>query len=213
VKKVLLDKTFPHFDEPLRRELDLLGDICLFKRGEMVVAQGALLPHTFIVLSGCIKVCRGKDADKAFVVTYLTPGNSFGVSVSEDSVLASKYSLMSFSATEPAYLLTIGFNHKDQLAKNFDQWYKYILRTSVTYYKFYAELIDVIAFKKLDEKILYFLQRFAAANQSPTITLNHQEIAESLHASRESVTRMLKKIQASGKIKINRNSIELIEAL
>jgi CRP/FNR family transcriptional regulator len=43
------------------------------------------------------------------------------------------------------------------------------------------------------------------------ITINHQEIANELNSSREVISRLLKKMEQFGKVKLLRNAIEIIQ--
>ena len=46
---------------------------------------------------------------------------------------------------------------------------------------------------------------------SKLIKATHQDIAASLNSSREAVSRLLKQLEHMGKVRLGRNSIELIE--
>ncbi|KPQ14358.1 MAG: CRP/FNR family cAMP-binding transcriptional regulator, partial [Algoriphagus marincola HL-49] len=46
--------------------------------------------------------------------------------------------------------------------------------------------------------------------QSNSIHKTHQQIAQELNSSREVITRLLKKLEQRGVVKVNRNQIQLI---
>ena len=70
--------------------------------------------------------------------------------------------------------------------------------------------IDNIAFKKMDERLLDYLEKKAEANKSRTLNATHQEIAYDLNASREAVSRLLKQLEKEGMVELGRNRIELL---
>ncbi|MDV7395064.1 helix-turn-helix domain-containing protein, partial [Arthrospira platensis SPKY1] len=70
--------------------------------------------------------------------------------------------------------------------------------------------IDDIAFKKMDERLLTYLEKKAEANKSNVINTTHQDIAYDLNASREAVSRLLKQLERDGMVKLGRNKIELV---
>lgn len=215
MKAFLLRETFPQFDEKLRNELYAAGILKLFKQNEILHSMGHPINAVTVILSGTIKVCRESKTRKGkeFVITYLTRGRSYGVSISEESDLSAKSSLLTFKATEPTYILALSFREKDRLAKKFDQWYKYILNTAVQFYGYYVDLIDDIAFKDLDKRIRFFLLRLNDHMHKTVIRITHQEIADGLNISRESVSRHLKKLELLKILKLGHNSIEITSDL
>lgn len=69
-----------------------------------------------------------------------------------------------------------------------------------------ATLIQDIKFKKLDSRILEWLQN----HQTSLIQATHEEIAEALGTSRVVVSRVLKDLERHGRIKLHRKEIELL---
>lgn len=68
-----------------------------------------------------------------------------------------------------------------------------------------ATLINDIKFKKLDVRILEWLQKQGEKN----IKITHEEIANSLGSSRVVISRTLKELEKRGKVKLHRGSIEV----
>jgi CRP/FNR family transcriptional regulator, anaerobic regulatory protein len=210
MKKNLLDKVFPHFTEELRTELEARGILKAYKKGDVILQMGSRFTGSHIILQGSLKAYRENAEGAEFLVAFLKSGQSFGVSASEDSNEQIKTSLLTFEALEDIFILTLPFNDKDVLAKKFDTWYKYILDTATMYYRFYLNLIDNIAFKKLDIRIEFFLQGLSHITNKKVLHISHQEIATSLHCSREAVSRALKVMEEAGKIMLSHNEIEII---
>jgi CRP/FNR family transcriptional regulator len=53
------------------------------------------------------------------------------------------------------------------------------------------------------------LKRYQEKTGKKLIELSHQQIAEDLNSSREVISRLLKKMEQRGLLKLNRNKIEL----
>ncbi len=210
MNKTLLQNVFPFFDRDLIEGIMAVGEELHFTAGQVILKQGRYFTRTFIVLSGCVKLYKESADGGEFIITYLGQGDSFAVSISEDSPENIKKSLVSFTAIETTHLLGIDFNEKDLLAHHYNQWYKYILRTAVKYYAVYQDLIDNIAFKKMDLRIEYFLTRLSKTKENTVLQITHQEIADGLNSSREVISRLLKKMEETGKIKLMHNSIHLL---
>ncbi|MNU09953.1 Bacterial regulatory protein, crp family [compost metagenome] len=62
----------------------------------------------------------------------------------------------------------------------------------------------------MDERLEFYLKRHSDACGCSEVNLSHQEIATELNTSREVVSRLLKKMEQRGLVKLNRNQIELI---
>lgn len=210
MKKLLLHKVFPQFNDELRDELESKGILRIYKRGDIILRMNQRLTGSYFILQGSIKAYRENAEGAEFLVAFLKAGQSFAVSASEDSEPIIKMSLLTFEAIEETYILTIPFDDKDMLAKKYDVFYKYILATATMYYSFYLNLIDNIAFKKLDIRIEFYLQNLSHISNKKILSITHQQIATSLHCSREAVSRALKIIEEAGKIGLGHNEIEII---
>ena len=96
------------------------------------------------------------------------------------------------------------------LIKDSPQWLDYIFRL---YHKRFEELLEVvnaIAFKNLDERLLDFLKRKTALTKSSTLTMTHEQIANELGTARVVVSRILKQMEDQGLVKLGRNKISLV---
>jgi CRP/FNR family transcriptional regulator len=210
MKHQLIYNAFPLLESELKEDLEKYGVIRLYKKGEMIVKMGQPLIHCFSVLQGSVRACRESEKGSECLVAFLKEGESFAMSVCEDSSPETKKSFVTLFAIKPTYILNLSFNNKDLLAKKYDGWYKYILSTTVMYYGFYLKVIENIAFKKLGIRIEFFLERLSEITRKRILDTSHREIAKSLHCSREAVSRQLKNLEDSGRIKLGRNQIELV---
>jgi CRP/FNR family transcriptional regulator len=73
------------------------------------------------------------------------------------------------------------------------------------------DAIDTIAFLNMDERLMRYLQEKVKINQVDLLQITHQEIAYDLHTSRVVISRLLKKLEREGMIKLQRNSIKVID--
>jgi CRP/FNR family transcriptional regulator len=70
-----------------------------------------------------------------------------------------------------------------------------------------ASLINDIKFKKLDKRVLEWLEK----HNKSTVKTTHEEIANSLGNNRVVISRTLKELERRGKVKLHRGSIELLQ--
>ena len=90
-------------------------------------------------------------------------------------------------------------------------WRQFILDSYHDRMEELLETVDTLAFMNMDERLFKYLKDKAMVNQNEFIQTTHQEIAADLHTSRVVISRLLKKMEHDGKIKLNRSQIHLIE--
>lgn len=73
------------------------------------------------------------------------------------------------------------------------------------------EAIDTLAFMNLDERLFKYLTDKAKVLGTTEIVNTHQQIAYDMNTSRVVISRILKSLELQGKIKLNRNKIEILE--
>jgi CRP/FNR family transcriptional regulator len=206
----LLDSAFPSFDKELISELSRKGVLRSKKKDEVIVRMGQPMTHSIIILQGSVKVFRESENGSEYLIGFLLRGQSYAMNLYEESDPNLKKSLVTLYAVTTTYILSIPFHHKDALAKAYDDWYKYMLDTSVMYYQFYLKMIDNIAFKNLELRIEFFLEGLSIVTNNRVLETSHREIAKSLNCSREAVSRQLKSMRDSGRIMMGHNRIELV---
>lgn len=87
-----------------------------------------------------------------------------------------------------------------------DEYQKYIFSLYTIRMSSLATLIEDIKFRRLDERILKWLQ----AQNTPNINIKHEELANILGSSRVVISRTLKELEHKGKVKLSRGSIQVL---
>jgi CRP/FNR family transcriptional regulator len=96
------------------------------------------------------------------------------------------------------------------LIKEFPEWLDYIFRL---YHKRFEELLEVVnavAFKKMDERLLNFIKKKCEITKSQTLYVTHEQLANELGTARVVVSRLLKQMEDEGLVKLGRNKITLM---
>ena len=73
-------------------------------------------------------------------------------------------------------------------------------------------LIEQIMWKSLDKRVAAFLLEESAIEDSDTLKITHEAVANHLGSHREVITRMLKYFQNEGMVKLSRGSIAITDA-
>lgn len=179
-----------------------------FKAGEILMRTGQFIKSTVLVLKGKIKVYRESEDGGEFLMYYLQSGQACAISMI--CATKSEASQIMAKVDEDAELLMIPLEVMDKWMLNHRTWYEFVLGTYRSRFEDILEVVDNIAFKGMDERLEFYLKRFFNANNSRIINLSHQEIANELNTSREVISRLLKKMEQLGKVKLYRNQIEYL---
>jgi len=201
-------KLFPQFEPELIEILDKNAIERSFHAGEEIVRTGQYIKSTVLVLRGRIKIYRQNDEGSEFLIYYLGPGEACAVSLI--CALQSQTSEITAKAVEDTEVLMLPVQLMDELMIKFKSWSHFVIQTYRNRFDEMLTVIDNIAFKNMDERLEFYLKRSKTDSGKLILNLTHQEIADDLNSSREVISRLLKKMEQLGKIKLNRNSIEII---
>lgn len=81
------------------------------------------------------------------------------------------------------------------------------------YHKRFEELLNLvnaIAFQKVDSRLIDLLQQKIERLGSKELSVTHQQLADELNTAREVVSRLLKQLEKDGKVELSRNKIRII---
>ena len=72
-------------------------------------------------------------------------------------------------------------------------------------------LMEQIMWKKFDERLAKFLLEESALENTPSLTITHDKIANHMGTAREVVTRMLRYFQNEGMVRLTRGTVEIAD--
>ena len=202
-----LKKLFPGLEEDLYNEILEQSEVREVKAGESLMKVGQTIRSTMLVAEGIVKLYREDDEGKEFFIYNLNPGQACSLSM----VCASNHeaSEVHAKALTDATVIAIPIQNMEKWMSSYKSWYTFVI---TEYRKRFEELlktIDAIAFTNLDQRLEKYLIK-QSETLGPKMKTTHQEIANDLNSSREVISRLLKKMESKGWVRINRNSIEWI---
>lgn len=194
----------------LDENMDLkdLGITKHFKSGDTIVTEDTPVRSIPIVTSGSVKVMRSDDTYKEMVLYYLRAGETCIM-----SFLAGLYhdtSKVKAVAEEDSEILFIPVNKIHDLIREHPEWLNYIFQIYHKRFEELLEVVDAVAFKKMDERLLQFLQKRCEVMETDTLTMTHDQLAQELGTAREVISRLLKKMEVEGLVELGRNKITLV---
>ncbi len=202
-------KLFPSFSNALLEDISDNAIDKSFVTGEVIMRTGQYIKNTVLVLSGSIKIYREDDDGGEFFMYYLQPGQACAISMicatkSETSQIMAK-------VVEDAELVMVPLPLMDKWMMQHRSWYEFVIDTYRSRFEEVLEVVDSIAFRAMDERLEFYLKRHKDACGCDDLKLSHQEIATELNTSREVISRLLKKLEQRGALKLHRNHIELLK--
>ena len=199
---------FPQFEPELMNEIIANGVIKNIPAGEVLMRTGQFIKSTMLILEGNVKVFRENEDGGEFLMYFLQPGEACAISI----ICAAKTeaSRVMAKTTEETTVLMIPLQLLDRWMLDYKSWYHFVLSTYRNRFDELLALIDQVAFRNMDERLLSYLERHSKVHNSPIISLSHQQIADELNSSREVISRLLKKMEQRHMVILHRNAVELI---
>ncbi|ELY1978348.1 Crp/Fnr family transcriptional regulator [Flavobacterium psychrophilum] len=204
-----LKKLFPSFSNALIEDINANAIDQSFVVGDVVMRTGQYIKNTILVLSGSIKIYR-EDADGGeFFMYYLQPGQACAISM----ICATKneQSQIMAKVVEDTELVMVPLTLMNKWMMEHRTWYEFVIDTYRSRFEEVLEVVNSIAFKAMDERLEFYLKRHKDTCGCLNLKLSHQEIATDLNTSREVISRLLKKLEQRGVLKLQRNHIEFLK--
>lgn len=211
LNSTLIQSTFPQFtDQSLISEMVANGRIYIFKTGDIILDPGVAVTFVPLIIEGNLKVSRlDLDEGHELLLYYLRGGETCASSVT--CCVNSSVSEVEVIAEEDSVVLGLPPQKLDQWMEVYPEWKAFVMQS---YKRRFDELLDTInsiAFTQLDQRLIKHLKQIQEIHKSNVIKTSHQEIATDLNSSREVISRLLKQLERQEKIKLSRNTIELLE--
>ena len=206
----LVQQHFPEFREKeLQEEIATVGVLKKFPAKERILDFGAYIKLVPLVVDGSVKVVReDEEKDQELFLYNITPGET--CSMSFTCCMMNKRSDIRTTAEKETLLIGIPIKYVDQWMMKYQSWKNFVMRSYDRRMQELIQTIDLISFHNMDERLLLYLQKKSSKSESGIIETTHQQIASDLNASREAVSRLLKKLEGTGKIQLGRNKIKLL---
>lgn len=179
-----------------------------YKVDEVILRENAHIQSIPIVSKGSIRVIRTEEDGREILLYYIKAGESCIMSFLGG--LHNETSKVRAEVEEDAEILFVPMHKVTELMKQFPEWLDYIFKL---YHKRFEELLEMvndIAFKKVDERLLLLLHKKADLTNSKEIIITHEQLANELATARVVVSRLLKQLEEEGQLKLGRNKISLL---
>jgi CRP/FNR family transcriptional regulator len=202
-----MDQILSHLKPDLRDEIMKSSITKEIPKDTEILTEGHYIKVIPVVIEGLIKVFTRYE-EKELLLYYIKPDESC---------------IMSFAAglkNEPSKVFAVTEEDTTALLIPVDKISKWIWQfpeiNSLFYQQYnmrYSDLLETInhlLFKKMDERLLNYLnEKVKNTNKNP-IKISHRQIASELGTAREVISRVMKKLENEGKLIQHSSSIELL---
>jgi len=205
----VLRENFPMLSEPLLvDEILKVAFIYEVQEGDIIIDIGQRIENMPLLIEGSIKITREDEEGNEIFLYYVNAGNTCAASMT--SSFSNHFSTIRATVEEKAVFLAIPTKYIDEWMVKYQSWRNFVLNTYNHKFEELLRVVDLLAFKKMDDRISNYLNEKSNLHHSKILHLSHQEIALDLNTSREVVSRILKQMEKSGIIKIGRGQLELL---
>jgi CRP/FNR family transcriptional regulator len=203
-----LDNLHHIFESGLIQEIHQFGIFQHFKEGDLIMDYGKYIRMMPIILSGTVKVYRLDENRNEILLYYLS--NNESCSMAYSCCIEAKKSEVKAIAEDDVELIAIPHVKLDEWLCKYPSWKNYIMRSFNELFIELLKSIESIAFHKLDERLIAYLQEKQRHTGSSVIKASHNLIAVELATSRVVISRLLRQLENSKKIILYRNEIKLL---
>ncbi|EMY81443.1 Crp/Fnr family transcriptional regulator [Psychroflexus gondwanensis] len=196
------------FEEELIQEINEVGVIKSIEAGGELIRPGQYMKAMPLLLDGVIKVMREDDDGFELMLYFLEKGETCAMTLS--CCTGSAISEIKAVAETDSDLLMIPIEKMEEWLGKYKSWRNFIFNSYHERLMEVLETIDNIAFKRMDERLIDYLRNKSKHYVDSEIKITHQDIAYDLHTSRVVISRLLKQLEKINKIKLNRNSIKIL---
>lgn len=197
------------FEEALINEIIQVGTFKEVPEGFKLMDIGEYVKGMPLLVSGAIKVLREDSDGDELLLYYLEKGDTCSMTLT-CCMGDSKSEIRAIAETD-AKLIMVPIQKMDEWTAKYKSWRNFVFQSYHNRLNELLHTLDSIAFDKMDMRLIGYLKEKARINREDIIHNTHQEIAYDLHSSRVVISRLLKKLEQMGKIKLHRNNIEILD--
>ncbi len=199
---------FPSFQEDLVNDLAEHATIREIPAGQQLMKTGQNIRATMLITKGLVKIYREDEDGNEFFMYYLQPGQACALSM----ICATRQEtseIMARTMTDTE-VISIPLEYMDKWMTDYKSWYHFVLESYRSRFEELLVTIDHVAFRHMDERLLFYLQKQHDTLGSAKLPVSITEIAADLNSSREVISRLLKKLADKGHIRMDKNTLEIL---
>lgn len=194
------------------QEIDKMTPMMTIKRGELIQSPDTFREGLYFLKKGKLKLYKINSEGKQFIVSILGAGNVFGEI--DSFSLGTRDSFI--ETMDETILCSLGKDQFEQFLVDRPHLAVRIMKELSRLLKERDAMLAQLALSNVKERILHLLKTLAAtfgisegSYRKIDMPLSHQEIANMIGSTRETVTMILSDLSKDGVIKTGRMSVHV----
>jgi len=195
-------RSIPLFSEVRKDDLEALAQRVIERRypkHSTIVEEGLAGDYMYVIREGRVKVVKSSDDGREKIMDFLEEGNFFG----EMSLLDQLPRSASVETLEPVRLLALSRNDFLEVLRKSPDLALSVIQVLTTRLRETDEQASSMSFQRVKERTQGLFVRISrpeptAGGERMTPQLTHQQIADMIGTSRETVTRVVKQLKDEG---------------
>lgn len=185
----------------LKKEIQRASKIIDVPAGQIIVNSGDKMDYVPFVLDGSVRVyVENEDVSKELLLYYVDSGQTCMMSMIAG--FTNKISKVSAETELDSSLMLVPADKIRKWQIEYEEWNNLILELFLDRYDNLISTIEELSFKKVEDRLIKYLNNYKDRNGYIKIDKTLKEIARDIASSREVVSRTLKKLQNDNKIKL-----------
>jgi CRP/FNR family transcriptional regulator, cyclic AMP receptor protein len=199
------DRLFCNLDPPALAGLDAISSAAIYPKGAILFVEGQDPRGVFVICNGRVKLSASSASGKSLILRIAEPGEVIGL----PGTISGKPYEATAEAQEP---IQANFIPRKPFLEFLRAHGEVALRVAETltdiYYATYREVRCLGLSGSVEEKLARFLLDFAAGHALDNgetraqMTLTHEEIADTIGSSRETVSRLFADFKRKGLVEV-----------
>ena len=195
-------------EKELLEEISRVATFAEVPSEQELIQPGQYIKTMPLLLEGSIKILRPDAQGQHLLLYHLEQGETCAMTLN-CFMGHTKSEILAVTET-PVKLLRIPVQKMEEWLGNYRSWRNFVLNSYHRRMMELLESLDLIAFSNMEERLLSYLDEKQKLLKQATFKITHQQIADDLHSSRVVISRILKKLENRGTLKLHRNAIQLL---
>jgi CRP/FNR family transcriptional regulator, anaerobic regulatory protein len=204
-----LGQHFPTLEKELVSEIARYADVKTVHEGDTIMRTGQNIRAAILVAEGLVKIFREDDEGDEYFMYYLDEGKACAISLV--CALGMGTSGVMARAVTDATILAVPAQYVDEWIGKYKSWAQFAVTSYRERFEELMQVIDHIAFRNMDERLVYYLKRYKEKFNSDTISTSFTEMAQELNSSREVISRLMKKLSEKGAVELMGSHVKILD--
>jgi CRP/FNR family transcriptional regulator len=203
-----LAKHFPAFEKELLEEIAEVAEVKTIDEGDTIIRTGQNIRAAILVVDGLLKIFREDEEGGEYFMYYLDEGKACAISLV--CALGRETSGIRAKAVSDATILIVPAQYVDLWIGKYKSWAQFAVSSYRERFEELLQIIDHIAFRNMDERLVFYLKRHSEQFNTKIIHTSFTEIAQELNSSREVISRLMRKLSERGIVRLHNTHVEII---